>query len=321
MELVRQGRRRAPQHDQGHRGASSGIDYDGVQGREPRHHLLQHVRVRARGAARPLRRPRPAVPGVGRARVRGRCAPSTATTPLYYRFGMCDAANAMLCVVGVLAALVHRDRTGEGQELWTSLLDGGAVARVRRDAARRRHARARARRSTSGQHGFEPYYRLYETQDGWIQIAALRARAVGRAVHDARRRPVDSTARRPRRSSSSAFRTKTAVSWTLQRSTTPACPTRSRSTPRAATACSSTPTTSGSASSPTTSTRSWARCASSASTIDFSDTPRAPHRPAAASARTRREILAWLGLDEARMAELKDRGVVNWPDESYAAAW
>jgi hypothetical protein len=32
-------------------------------------------------------------------------------------------------------------------------------------------------------------------------------------------------------------------------------------------------------------------------------------------------FLAWLGVDEARTAELKDEGVVNWPDESYAAAW
>ena len=47
--------------------------------------------------------------------------------PLYLRFGMCDTANAMLSVVGVLLALVHRDRTGEGQELWTSLHDGGMV--------------------------------------------------------------------------------------------------------------------------------------------------------------------------------------------------
>ncbi|HUD16610.1 MAG TPA: CoA transferase, partial [Acidimicrobiales bacterium] len=47
--------------------------------------------------------------------------------PLYLRFGMCDTANAMLSVVGVLLALVHRARTGEGQELWTSLHDGGIV--------------------------------------------------------------------------------------------------------------------------------------------------------------------------------------------------
>src|SRR5439155_23906315 len=48
-------------------------------------------------------------------------------TPIYYRFGMCDASNAMLSVVAVLSALYHRDRTGQGQEVWTSLFDGGAM--------------------------------------------------------------------------------------------------------------------------------------------------------------------------------------------------
>ena len=47
--------------------------------------------------------------------------------PLYLRFGMCDASNALLSVVGVLIALLHRQRTGEGQELWTSLHDGGLI--------------------------------------------------------------------------------------------------------------------------------------------------------------------------------------------------
>ena len=61
-------------------------------------------------------------------------ATHTGNAPLYYRFGMCDAANAMLSVVGCLAALYHRKRSGEGQEVWTSLLDGGAVLRVRRAA-------------------------------------------------------------------------------------------------------------------------------------------------------------------------------------------
>ena len=43
--------------------------------------------------------------------------------PLYLRFGMTDTANAMVSVVGVLAALYHQRRTGEGQDLWTSLRD------------------------------------------------------------------------------------------------------------------------------------------------------------------------------------------------------
>ncbi|MGH9027485.1 MAG: CoA transferase, partial [Acidimicrobiia bacterium] len=47
--------------------------------------------------------------------------------PLYPRFGMIDASNAMLSVVGALAALYRTRKTGEGQELWTSLLDGGAL--------------------------------------------------------------------------------------------------------------------------------------------------------------------------------------------------
>ncbi len=47
--------------------------------------------------------------------------------PLYLRFGMTDTANAMVSAVGVLAALYHQRRTGEGQDLWTSLLNGAAV--------------------------------------------------------------------------------------------------------------------------------------------------------------------------------------------------
>ena len=93
--------------------------------------------------------------------------------PLYYRFGMTDAANAMLSVVGVLAALVHRDRTGEGQELWTSLMDGAAwhASDVLLKADGTPSVRPKV---DGGQHGFGPEYRLYETQAGWIQIAALK---------------------------------------------------------------------------------------------------------------------------------------------------
>jgi hypothetical protein len=42
--------------------------------------------------------------------------------------------------------------------------------------------------------------------------------------------------------------------------------------------------------------------------------PPAPHRQG------HEGLLARLGVDEARMAALKDEGVLNWPDESYAAA-
>ncbi|HEX5615641.1 MAG TPA: CoA transferase [Acidimicrobiia bacterium] len=93
--------------------------------------------------------------------------------PLYYRFGMCDASNAMLSVVAVLAALFHQKRTGEGQELWTSLLDGGAVFSSDMflvDGAPwdRPHIDAQLM-------GLHPLYRLYRTQDDdWIVVAAVR---------------------------------------------------------------------------------------------------------------------------------------------------
>jgi crotonobetainyl-CoA:carnitine CoA-transferase CaiB-like acyl-CoA transferase len=99
-------------------------------------------------------------------------ATHTGNAPLYYRFGMCDAANAMLSVVGVLAALVHQRRTGEGQELWTSLLDGGAV--FASDALLVDGEAVPRPRLDQGLHGIGPCYRLYETQDGWIQIAAVQ---------------------------------------------------------------------------------------------------------------------------------------------------
>ena len=54
-------------------------------------------------------------------------------------------------------------RTGEGQELWTSLLDGGVDVRVRR-AARRRRGRCRGPGSTRARPASTRCYRLYETQ-------------------------------------------------------------------------------------------------------------------------------------------------------------
>jgi crotonobetainyl-CoA:carnitine CoA-transferase CaiB-like acyl-CoA transferase len=93
--------------------------------------------------------------------------------PLYLRFGMCDTANAMLSVVGVLLALVHRARTGEGQELWTSLHDGGMVftsdAWTGPDGAPWDRPQL-----DQGLHGVDALHRLYPTGgEGWICVAAV----------------------------------------------------------------------------------------------------------------------------------------------------
>ena len=92
--------------------------------------------------------------------------------PMYYRFGMCDASNALLSIVGVLIALFHRARTGEGQELWTSLHDGGVI--FSSDTWLGPDGTPWDRpRLDKGLHGTSACYRLYETQDGaWIMVAA-----------------------------------------------------------------------------------------------------------------------------------------------------
>jgi crotonobetainyl-CoA:carnitine CoA-transferase CaiB-like acyl-CoA transferase len=130
-------------------------------------------------------------------------------SPLYYRFGMCDASNALLSTVGVLLALAHRDRTGEGQELWTSLHDGGVIfsSDVWLDADGTPWDRPQLDRDL---HGLGPWYRLYETQDDqWIVIAACRdehrtslCRVLGLDVANADDAALEA-----------AFRTKTARFW------------------------------------------------------------------------------------------------------------
>lgn len=93
--------------------------------------------------------------------------------PLYYRFGMCDASNAMLSVVAVLGALYHRKRTGEGQEVWTSLFDGGAI--FTSDAHLVDGQPAPRPQLDKDLTGLSATYRLYPTQDGdWICIAAIK---------------------------------------------------------------------------------------------------------------------------------------------------
>ena len=51
--------------------------------------------------------------------------------------------------------------------------------------------------------------------------------------------------------------------------------------------------------------------------IDFSETPGLIHGPPPMVGQHTRDILGWLGYDDAEMESLKDEGVVYWPDENY----
>jgi crotonobetainyl-CoA:carnitine CoA-transferase CaiB-like acyl-CoA transferase len=151
--------------------ARLGIDYKSLKARNPD---LVHCNTYAYGAEGPLS----AFGGLdplyqaacGLEFEAGPVADGNA--PLYLRFGMTDTANAMVSAVGVLAALYHQRRTGEGQDLWTSLFNGAAVFSsdvflVDGEPGPVRPA------LDENQMGVSPCCRLYETQDGWLQIAAF----------------------------------------------------------------------------------------------------------------------------------------------------
>jgi crotonobetainyl-CoA:carnitine CoA-transferase CaiB-like acyl-CoA transferase len=143
--------------------------------------------------------------------------------PMYYRFGMTDTANAMLSVVGCLAALYHQRRTGEGQELWTSLLDGGQM--FASDALLVDGETVPMPKLDKEQTGLAATYRLYETGDGWLQIAAVTQEqweALCRGVRAEELiddpRFVDAAARDAHRTEleeilGAQLRTKTALTW------------------------------------------------------------------------------------------------------------
>jgi len=124
------------------------------------------------------------------------------TPPIWHMLGFGDTANGLLSATAVIQALLHRDRTGEGQCVDTSILnaamlftsyayarpDGTGPVRVRVDA---------------GQHGFGALQRLYETASGWLCVFVTgqeqwraMARAIGREDLVADARFADAEARR-----------------------------------------------------------------------------------------------------------------------------
>ena len=93
--------------------------------------------------------------------------------PLWLRYGHGDVASAMPSVSAVLMALWHRNRTGEGQFLWTSLLHGSMLYTMDSylDAEGNPGPRPLLDKE---QLGLSALYRLYPTQGGWLQLAAVR---------------------------------------------------------------------------------------------------------------------------------------------------
>jgi crotonobetainyl-CoA:carnitine CoA-transferase CaiB-like acyl-CoA transferase len=91
--------------------------------------------------------------------------------PMWHRYGQCDAVNAMHSLIGVLQALYHRDRTGEGQMIETCIVNGGMT--INSDLYLRADGPSERPVLDVDQRGLGDWYRLYETAEGWITVACV----------------------------------------------------------------------------------------------------------------------------------------------------
>jgi crotonobetainyl-CoA:carnitine CoA-transferase CaiB-like acyl-CoA transferase len=94
---------------------------------------------------------------------------------MWSRSNMGDTGNALLSAIAISAALYHRDRTGRGQQVGTSIVNAGLLhtsyAWIHADGTGADWGHV-----DSGQHGLSSWYRLFEcAQRTWIFLAALSA--------------------------------------------------------------------------------------------------------------------------------------------------
>jgi crotonobetainyl-CoA:carnitine CoA-transferase CaiB-like acyl-CoA transferase len=95
--------------------------------------------------------------------------------PLWSRSNMGDTGNALLAAIAITTAIYHRDRTGEGQSVSTSIVNAGLLhtsyAWIHFDGKSSEWGHVDA-----DQYGLSPYYRMYRGSDGvWLFLAAVSA--------------------------------------------------------------------------------------------------------------------------------------------------
>ncbi|MCU1460113.1 MAG: L-carnitine dehydratase/bile acid-inducible protein [Acidimicrobiales bacterium] len=150
--------------------ARLGIDYESLRERHPR-----LVYCNTRGYEKG---PRSDLPGTDQTAAAltgiewedGGC--DAGNPPMWSRSNMGDTGNALLAAIAITAALYHRDRTGHGQAVSTSIVNAGLLgmsyAWIHADGTPGDWAHVDA-----GQYGLSPRYRLYECADGWLFLAAV----------------------------------------------------------------------------------------------------------------------------------------------------
>ncbi len=148
-----------------------GIDFETLRDRYPR---LIHCNTRGYEAG-----PRSDLPGTDQTAAAltgtewedGAC--SAGNPPLWSRSNMGDTGNAFLAAIAITMALLHRERTGIGQAVSTSIVNAGLLhtsyAWIRTDGSEPEWGHVDA-----DQFGLSPHYRLYRCADGgWVFLAAV----------------------------------------------------------------------------------------------------------------------------------------------------
>jgi crotonobetainyl-CoA:carnitine CoA-transferase CaiB-like acyl-CoA transferase len=248
--------------------------------------------------------------------------------PMWYRYGHGDVASAMPSVTALLIALYHRNRTGEGQSMWSSIFHGSMLYTADSWLAADGTPAPRSELDRD-QLGLDALYRLYETQDGWLQLAAVReehwpalCRVLGRAPLLDDPRFATSADRTTHRSELTAeleraFMGDLATNW------------------RRALGAAGVPAE--------ISVDTWdgetilfddelvhrglvteyqhpilGRVRQFGNLITFSDTPGRQERPSPLAGQHTREILSELGYADAALDSLRSNGIVTWPGDDYA---
>jgi crotonobetainyl-CoA:carnitine CoA-transferase CaiB-like acyl-CoA transferase len=234
----------------------------------------------------------------------------------------------MPSVTALLIALYHRNRTGEGQSMWASIFHGSMLYTA--DSWLGPDGMPPARPTLDAEQlGIDALYRLYETQDGWLQLAALRpehwpalCRVIGAAHLLDEARFATAENRREHRAEltaalAEAFKGDLATNWRreLMAAGVPA----------------------------EVSVNTWdgetilfddelvrlgliteyqhpllGRVRQFGNLITFSDTPGKQERATPMVGQHTREILGELGYADTAVDDYRARGVVTWPGDDYA---
>jgi crotonobetainyl-CoA:carnitine CoA-transferase CaiB-like acyl-CoA transferase len=151
--------------------ARLGIDYEGLKARFPR-----LIYCNSRGYEKGPRSDLPGTDQTASALTGAEWedgARDAGNPPLWSRSNMGDTGNAMLAAIAITAALYHREQTGQGQEVSTSIVNAGlfhtSYAWVHEDGSP-----APWDQVDGGQYGLGPFYRMYPCAgDTWLFLAAV----------------------------------------------------------------------------------------------------------------------------------------------------